>query len=80
MSQKNRISKEDFIKNGRDCVLDAIDKYVKQAVSAEDAKGWRDKDLDALIPVLDNHFATVAERFADPDSSEEGSLNIVFPE
>ena len=77
---RQRTSKEVFIQNGRDAVLAAIDAYAVQATACDSAKGWRDRDLPNLIPALDAHFATLADRLADPESPEPGSANIVFTE
>ena len=80
MDTRQRISKEDFIQKGRDFVLSAIDTYAQQATACGSAKGWRDRDLSKLIPSLDAHFSTLADRLADPESPEPGSANIVFTE
>lgn len=77
---QQRTSKEDFIQKGRDAVLAAIDAYAVQATACDSAKGWRDRDLSNLIPALDAHFAALATRLADPESTEPGSANIVFTE
>ena len=73
-----KTSKENFIQNGRDFVLAAMDAYIRELTESDRARGWLDKDLPALIPALDAHFSAVAARFADPESEEVGSANIRF--
>lgn len=75
-----QLSKQQFIENGRDFVLAAMDTYVQQVLAFDQAKGWRDGDLSTLIPALDTHFSAVAERLAAPDSAEPGSMTLEFTE
>lgn len=80
MTTAAHVNKESFIQDGRDFVLAALDAYAQQATACTGAKGWRDSDLPKLIPALDAHFAALADRLANPESTEPGSANIVFEE
>lgn len=73
-----RIGRDEFIFRGRDAVLAAMDDFAQDMLSCSEAQGWQDDDLSLLIPVLDAHFATLADRLNDPNSRESGSANIVF--
>lgn len=80
MPTQKQLSTREFVQNGRDFVLAAMDDYVRQVLDFPDAKGWRDGDLSALIPHLDAHFRAVASRLSHPDSAEPGSALVTFVE
>lgn len=73
----NMMSREDFISKGIDQVLKTLDLYIGEVCNNNNCAGWKDKDLGLLLPVLEKHFNTIADRFSDPESKEVGSAN--FP-
>lgn len=70
-----KMTAEDFKKGARDCVLEALDEYMRRVTGYANALGARDEDLPKLFPALDAHMDRVAARFNDPESKEPGSLH-----
>lgn len=69
--------REVFIRIGINAVLSSLDSYMKHICDSYNCVGWKDKDLQNLLPALEKHFNTLADRYSDPNSKEVGSAN--FP-
>ena len=70
------ITLDEFVEKGRDLILVTLDAYVRETLGHPEARGWLDKELPALLPAIDIHLKTVAQRIENPGSREPGSANI----
>ena len=64
------ISREKWIDEGRQAVLDALDEFTRISVGHVKARGWTDQELPDLFRAVDAHLNKIAERVNSGSESD----------
>lgn len=77
-SERREMKTSEFVENGVKAILEALDEYVRTVTRHPDASGWSDADISNIVPPMEAHLRSLADRLCDPNSNIPGSHNVML--